>query len=121
MIVGGGSDYTLFQLGHVSVTVGKRLTPSYQVGISLAVEAIHLVTGDRARDYGHPAKNHTGTASLWSQISGKTLTAYDVCKMQIGTKLSRDAHSPKRDNLVDTIGWAMNAVIARAGHDGDLE
>ena len=85
---------------------------------SVLDEAARLVHGDRQEAYGHPADNHACTAAMWNAYLERRgafdenfpgLTARDVCWLNILQKASRDAHEPKRDNLVDTAGWAANA------------
>lgn len=75
----------------------------------LATEAVFLVTGDRDDDYGHPLQDHTRTALMWSAIIGTEVTAEQVCLCMAALKISRECHKPKRDNLVDGIGYLMNA------------
>jgi hypothetical protein len=80
-------------------------------------DAARLVHGDRGDAYGHPLENHECTASLWSAwLTRKlrrpvTLTAEDVCWFNILQKASREANSPKRDNLVDVAGYALNVEM----------
>lgn len=80
-------------------------------------EARELVEGPRGEAYGHPAANHGATAELWSAYLSRKLrkpievTARDVCWLNTLQKASRDANQPKRDNLVDTIGYAVNAAM----------
>ena len=84
-------------------------------------EAASITSDDRQKTYGHPADNHGGTAAMWTAYLGKRLnaplTARDVCLMQVLVKVSREAHAPKRDNLVDICGYARNAemIEERAG------
>ena len=85
--------------------------------LTILDEAARITAGDRQNDYGHPADNHTATASMWSAyMSRKTgrvieFDATDVCVLNMLQKLSRHAHSPKRDNLVDVAGYARNAEM----------
>lgn len=82
----------------------------------IATEAITAVA-DRMADYGPPAENHACTAELWrtylERRHGVTveLDAHDVCLLNVLQKVSRDAHTRKRDNLVDVIGFAINAEM----------
>lgn len=76
-----------------------------------------IVNGDRRDAYGHPSVNHTCTADLWSTYLNRkygikvSLDVRDVCWMNILQKISRDANTPKEDNLVDTIGYTLNIAI----------
>lgn len=86
---------------------------------SVLEEAATIVNGDRQTHYGHPLDNHGCTASLWSawlnRRYGATLelTAEDVCWLMILLKASREANAPKRDNVVDTVGYAANIDMIR--------
>ena len=78
-------------------------------------EAADITTNDRQRYYGHPKYNHGNTADMWSAYLNRKygfegpLDARDVCMMMVLLKVSRDANSPKRDNLVDICGYTRNA------------
>lgn len=61
------------------------------------------------RAYGSPKENHERTAALFSTYLGVPITARQVCMLNVLQKVSRDAHVPKRDNLVDIAGYADNA------------
>jgi hypothetical protein len=78
-------------------------------------EAQKIVDGPRQASYGDPVINHNRTAMMWSAyLAGKIekpLNARDVCNMMVLLKMSREAHAPTRDNLVDAAGWARNAEI----------
>ena len=85
-------------------------------------QAETIVTGDRQTHYGHPSVNHGCTADLWTiyikRVYGVDieLDARDVCWLNILQKISRDANAPKEDNIVDTIGYALNIAML-----GELE
>jgi hypothetical protein len=89
--------------------------------MSLIEEAEQIINNGRQDAYGSPAECHGATAAMWSaylQRKLKTpvkLTARDVCWLNTLQKASRDAHSPKRDNLVDVIGWTANVELAEDG------
>ena len=79
--------------------------------LDTAKEAVH---GDRARDYGHPAVNHTCTADLFRaylhrRYGTAKFDAIDVCAFNILQKISRIANTPDHvDSLVDLAGYAEN-------------
>lgn len=75
---------------------------------SILAEAAAVVDGDRQRDYGSPAENHGRTAALWSAYLQTSISAADVCVLNILQKLSRERYCAKRDNLVDVAGYAEN-------------
>lgn len=101
---------------------------------SVLDEARRLVHGARSADYGHPLDNHVTTAELFSAYldrkygsSACEIDADDVCWFNVLQKCSRDADTPKRDNLVDVAGYAENLQIVRderarrADADAELE
>ena len=91
---------------------------------NVATKAIEIVHGERNKHYGHPKDNHGCTATLLNGWLRKrfnltpdqlTLNPRDVCVINILQKLSRDAHSPKEDNMVDICGYALNMEIVSDG------
>lgn len=88
---------------------------------SVVDEALRITSGSRQEAYGHPADNHGATAMAWTaylQRKGdRPLDAEDVCMMQVLLKVIRHAHRRKRDNLVDIVGYTLNAVEIAARRD----
>lgn len=84
---------------------------SSDVNTSILEEAARIVDGPRRADYGTPLENHGRTAALWSAYLGVPITPRQVCMLNVLQKVSRDAHAPKRDNLVDIAGYARNAEL----------
>ena len=80
---------------------------------SLLDEAYQLVTGDRQESYDHPARNFDRIARLWSVALDKEITAEDVATCMILVKIARQLHAPKRDNLVDAIGYLLTLEAVR--------
>lgn len=78
---------------------------------SILTEAYDVVHGPRRESYGTPAENHGRTAALWSAYLGVPITARQVCMLNMLQKVSRDAHRPGHDNLVDIAGYAENAFL----------
>ncbi len=74
---------------------------------TIATEAVSLVTGERQKTYGHPSKNFEDTARLWSVVLGIEVTPQQVALCMVQLKLAREVFSPKRDNLVDAIGYLL--------------
>lgn len=78
---------------------------------SVLLEAEGLVHGDRQESYGHPIDDFACTAAMWSAwLEHKTglpivLMPEDVGCLMVLLKMSRQAHRPKRDNLVDGAGY----------------
>ena len=87
---------------------------------SIAQEAISLVTGDRQAAYGHPSKNFQETADLWSVVLGIKVTAEQVALCMMLVKVAREVNKPKRDNLVDAIGYLL-AYDAVVGSDLEVD
>lgn len=90
-------------------------------GESVLDEAAQIVDGPRREAYGHPKVNHGRLAQAWNaylsdrDLAEKPLTSRDICNMMVLLKVMREAHAPKRDNLVDIAGWARNAEIVSEG------
>jgi len=80
---------------------------------SLLDEAYQLVTGDRQQSYDHPARNFDRIARLWSVALDKEITAEDVATCMILVKIARQLHAPKRDNLVDAVGYLLTLEAVR--------
>lgn len=74
---------------------------------ALIEHALEITSGDRRRDYGRPLINHLRIALQWSNYLGITITPEKVVWMMIGLKQAREAHTPKYDNLLDTIGYSL--------------
>jgi hypothetical protein len=88
---------------------------------SVAVEAQAMVYGDRQDDYGHPRDNFTVIAQLWTIVlqgklaEGEFITPEDFARCMVQVKVARQLHSPKRDNLVDAIGYLIGEDRLEAG------
>ena len=88
-------------------------TPLKPIDKSLLDEAYKLVTGDRQQSYDHPARNFDRIARLWSVALDKEITAEDVATCMILVKIARQLHAPKRDNLVDAVGYLLTLEAVR--------
>jgi hypothetical protein len=92
-------------------------TPSTNV----AQEALGLVLGDRNASYGTPLDDYTKTAKVWSGLlahklaPGQEITPKEAVLMMAALKLSREMHRPKRDNLVDAVGYVLCAEWIETG------
>jgi predicted nucleotidyltransferase len=79
---------------------------------SILEEAQRLTSGDRQRDYDSPKPNHERIARLWNAYlairrdPAGPLSPSDVATMMILLKVVRNAHTPKRDSMVDIAGYA---------------
>ena len=81
--------------------------------MKVGAEADSLVYSDRERYYGHPYINLQRiaayfTAELWDILKpGQYITWRHAWRMLVGLKLARDKNAPKRDNKVDSAGYAI--------------
>lgn len=78
---------------------------------NLLKEAEETIYGPREDTYGPPNVNLTRIADQWSLYMKQKydadvkLDAEDVCWMMTDLKKCRQMHSPKRDNLLDSVGY----------------
>lgn len=89
----------------------KPIAATPSVIETILQEAQRIVDGPRREHYGEPKANHGRTAALWSAFLGVPISMRQVCVLNILQKISRDAHSPQRDNLTDIAGYARNAEL----------
>lgn len=64
------------------------------------------ITNDNNRGYEPPHIGFQKIADLARILTGKDLTARDICFVFMAVKLQREAFSHRRDNLVDLAGYA---------------
>jgi|TARA_R100000149_G_C5880275_1_gene145213 hypothetical protein len=69
-------------------------------------EAMRLINGDRAKDYGDAYMNHERIAKLWSVVLDKKVTVKDVMMCMLCVKIARLIHADKTDNWIDICGYA---------------
>jgi hypothetical protein len=93
--------------------VDRSGNPLKPIDKSLLDEAYGLVTGDRQKAYDHPARNFDRIARLWSVALDKEITPEDVATCMILVKIARQVHAPKRDNIVDAIGYLLTLEAVR--------
>lgn len=89
---------------------GNPLKP---IDDTLLSEAYQLVTGDRQQSYDHPSRNFHRIARLWSVALDKEVTPEDVAVCMVLVKIARQVHAPKRDNIVDAIGYLLTLEAVR--------
>lgn len=74
-------------------------------------EAQRIVYGPREDSYGHPMKDFSKTAKIWTGIlmpkliEGEEVTPEDVALCMVGVKMSREVNKHSRDNIVDGCGY----------------
>jgi uncharacterized protein DUF6378 len=90
-------------------------SPGSRAGEGEVDEALSLVYGDRQGDYGTPRQNYEAVAKVWSGIIHhklkSDLTPEECVLLMTGLKVQREAHKPKRDNVVDLHGYGV--VLSR--------
>lgn len=115
-------------------STGKKFTPVVLLQVagneSICSEADRLVSTDRQESYGHPIRDFTRTALMFTGFlldklkPGKCITPSDIpCLMDL-LKLSRCAEKFKRDNYTDIAGYAKTAELveeARQNPPADIE
>ena len=79
-------------------------------------EAAAIVDGQRQDAYGHPRDNYRVLSAMWAAYLGDkhphiAITPRDAANMMGLAKYAREAHAPKRDNLVDIAGYARVAEM----------
>lgn len=77
------------------------------VDSTLVEEAVQLVSADRQAQYGHPLDNFQRIADLWSVILNIEVTPEQVALCMVQVKVARELQNPKRDNIVDAIGYLL--------------
>ena len=69
-------------------------------------EAMRITSGDRDGDYGHPAEHWSRTVGAINANYGTHFKPRDWGMFMIFDKIAREQNRPKRDNLVDIVGYA---------------
>ena len=73
-------------------------------------EAMDLVNGDRARDYGTPAANFGRCAAGWSVILDHDVSAEQVALCMAFLKIARLVNGPHDDSYVDAAAYMALAA-----------
>lgn len=93
---------------------GGHATPEEVISMSATREAELIIYGDRENDYGKPEDSFAQIALYWNAyfknaglILARPLDEADISMLLMLLKLAREQGAkPKRDNLVDLIGYA---------------
>lgn len=80
-------------------------------------EAERLTSDDRQASYGPPHEDAARFAQIASAATGLDIRPEHYPALMIAAKLARNAHSFKRDNLVDIAGYCR---VAERIHDAEL-
>ena len=91
-----------------------------EIDPTLATEAIELVTGPRATTYGPPTINFQRITDGWTVIFENGVDPKRVALAMVWAKICRELHTPKRDNIVDAIGYLLTYDACRQ-HDDDIQ
>lgn len=80
---------------------------------SILDRAEETVSGERAKDYGHPRENIERIRQRWSQVVGKELTSEQVCLMLVDLKVARLCNTPQHeDSWLDIAGYVrVNEMV----------
>ena len=60
---------------------------------------------EKQREYGNFADGMAKAAKIASELCNKQITQDDMYKCMIALKLSRIAHAPKEDSLLDAVAY----------------
>lgn len=111
---GGQRVWSLPEPGHTFTSAGHDtiIQVKTQKPETILEEAQRLIYGDRNQDYGHPLDDFSRTAQMATGLlrdklkPGVEIVAEEFGMLMILAKLSRQINRPKRDNMVDTAGYA---------------
>jgi hypothetical protein len=81
------------------------MSRKWESPLMVANKIVNDRADERDREYGGFSKGMENTAAIATILCGKEITTHDTFKVLIALKLSRLAHSPKFDSLVDLIGY----------------
>jgi len=105
---------------NVRVLMEDTPTPDNREGV--AEEAERLLHGDRWDTYGDPCAMWPEIAAAWGRIIGRPVTAVDAVRCMQAMKAVREAHRPKRDNLVDIAGYKIiERLLLEKGYGGSTQ
>lgn len=82
------------------------MNPAEITSKSILAEAAEIRAGSRAADYGDAVENFKIISEIVYAITGVEVPPDVCCAVHIATKLARERHKHKRDNLVDLCGYA---------------
>lgn len=79
-------------------------------GAEILLEAHHLITGDRNRDYDHPLDDYEKVVEIFHALTGIDLTVEQALLFMVSVKMARlrtnlDRGVLHRDSIVDAAGY----------------
>lgn len=97
---------------------------TYNEHADVLMEAYKHTTGDRQASYGSPDQDFRRTADMINALfsdmlmDGVKFQPFHVAQIMILVKMSRQLHQRKRDNWVDTAGYARCGAICDEVEEG---
>ena len=82
-------------------------TTEVTVKENILQQAIKIVNGPRRSEYGHPKKNFSDIAKMWSVILDHPVTSAQVINCMIALKLCRAKQGWHEDSYKDIGGYAL--------------
>lgn len=88
-----------------------KSTKEQKPGLDILEEASGLVYGDRQASYGSPRQMAERVAGMWNAFLDAKLkekiTPEEISLMLLLLKVQRQSSKPKRDNIVDIVGYVL--------------
>ena len=98
---------------HLDMIEENDVSIEYKIREEVLDEALALITGQRAIDYGSAHENFGCIAAMWSAYLGYPVTASDTCHMMALLKIARLRNGKHRDSSHDGAGYlALGAEVA---------
>lgn len=91
--------------------------PEIAVDKDILEEASEITRGSRQAQYGPPDQDFRRTAGMWTALfkdmlkDGVEFEPFHIAQAMILLKMSRQLHQRKRDNWVDTAGYARCGAV----------
>jgi hypothetical protein len=99
-------------------------TPGDLSGADILLEAHHLITGDRNRDYSHPVDDYTKVVALFKAMTGIELTLSQAILFMLSIKFARIRSNLEKgilhhDSVADAAGYlgCLNIIHENKPHD----
>lgn len=103
-----GADY---------VVPPKNREPENDANEDVLEVALRITSGDRQNAYGPPDQDFRRTGDMWTALfrdmlkDGVAFEPFHVAQAMILLKMSRQLHQRKRDNWIDTAGYARCGAL----------